>query len=146
MTQIRRLWHIYAMRYQAALSFVLCLGAFSHSFAADPPSAPAAPAQATAVSSPTTAASATATAPPASDVKTAADAALVAQTHRLRTAGYKPKVKDGGTIWCKQETALGSRLAQVERCGTPEQIDLSTRNAKDAVETMQRNVTQHQSN
>lgn len=133
------------MRYQTVLGVALCLGAFSPGFAADPPATSSAPAQATAASSDTSTAAATATTPPASD-KAAADAALVAQTHRLRSAGYKPKVKDGTTLWCRPETALGSRLSQVERCGTPEQIDQSVRDAKESVEKMQKNVTQRQSN
>lgn len=139
------LWHICAMRYQAALFIFLCLGAFSQSFAVDPP-APSTPVQATAAAGGTPTASATATAAAASDKNTAAEAALATQTHRLRSAGYKPKVKDGVTVWCKQETALGSRLSQVERCGSPEQIEQSMQDAKDSVERMQKNVTQHQSN
>ncbi len=135
------------MRNLAALSFILGLGAFSYSFADNPPSASTASAQSTPASSATTAAGATATAPPASDnKKTLADAALVAQVHRLRSAGYKPKVKDGVTIWCKQQTALGSRLTQVEMCGSPEQVEQSIQDSKDAVETAQRRVTEHQSN
>lgn len=78
--------------------------------------------------------------------KAAADGALAAQTHRLRTAGYKPRVKNGVTVWCRQETALGSRLAQVESCSSPEEIDQAAQNAKDTVEKMQRNTSQHQSN
>ncbi len=145
LTPIGNLWHIYAMRYQAVLTVALCLGAFSPGFAADPPAISAASAQATAASADASAAATAATTRPASD-KAAAVAALVAQTHRLRTAGYKPKVKDGTTIWCRAETALGSRLSQVERCGTPEQIDQSVRDAKEAVQNMQKNVTQRQSN
>jgi hypothetical protein len=126
------------MRYPAALSLFICLGASSHSFAADPPSASAEAAQSSAVSN----------APPAvASVKpTAADSALVAQVHRLRSAGYKPKVKDGATIWCKQQTALGSRLSQVEICGSADQIEQSIQDSKDAVEEAQRRVIQHQSN
>lgn len=131
LTPIGNLWHIYAMRYQAILTVAPCLGAFSPGFAADPPATSAVSAQATAASA---------------DTSAAAGAALVAQTHRLRTAGYKPKVKDGTTIWCRAETALGSRLSQVESCGTPEQLDQSVRDAKEAVQNMQKNVTQRQSN
>jgi hypothetical protein len=68
------------------------------------------------------------------------------QEHVLRTAGYKPRVRNGQTIWCRQETATGSRLAQQERCGTPEEIERSVQEAKDTVEKMQRSVTQRQSN
>ncbi len=134
------------MRMQAVLFVSLSLGAFSQGFADDPPATSAAPVQATAASSNTSTAVTTATTPPASDNKAAADAALVAQTHRLRTAGYKPKEKNGVTLWCKQDTALGSRLTQVERCGSPEQIEQSVQDAKDAVEKMQRRVTERQSN
>jgi hypothetical protein len=72
---------------------------------------------------------------------------LVAQVHRLRSAGYKPKVKDGSTIWCKQQTALGSRLSQVEICGSPDQVEQSIQESKEAVEEAQRRGTmQHPSN
>jgi hypothetical protein len=128
----------------AALSFVLGIGAFSCSFADDP--TPTASAQSIPASSATTAAATTATAPPTSEKTSAADAALVAQIHRLRSAGYKPKVKEGSTIWCKQQTALGSRLTQVEFCGSADQIEHSIQESKDAVEEAQRRVTQHQSN
>jgi hypothetical protein len=147
LTQIRHLWHIYAMRFQAALSLSLCLGAFSHSFAAEPPAASAAPAQSSAVSSAPAAAATAATAPAASDNKTAKNgAAMSSQEHVLRTAGYKPRVRNGTTIWCRQETAIGSRLAQQERCGTPEEIERSVQEAKDTVEKLQRTVTERQSN
>ena len=133
------------MRNLAALSLVLGIGAFSYSFADDAPPASTS-AQSTAASSATSAAATTATAPPASEKTTAADAALAAQIHRLRSAGYKPKVKNGETIWCKQQTALGSRLTQVEICGSPHQVEQSIQDSKDAVEAAQRRVTEHQSN
>jgi hypothetical protein len=71
---------------------------------------------------------------------------MTPQEHVLRTAGYKPRVRNGETIWCRQETATGSRLAQQERCGTPEEIERSVQEAKDTMEKLQRTVTQHQSN
>jgi hypothetical protein len=131
------------MRYQTALSLFLCLGAFSHSFAADPPSASTAPPQSSAVSSAAT----TSTAPAASDNKGAKNGgAMSPQEHVLRTAGYKPRERNGTTIWCRQETAIGSRLAQQERCGTPEEIERSVQQAKDTVEKLQHTVTERQSN
>jgi hypothetical protein len=138
------------MRYPAALSLLLCLGASFDCFAADAPSEPAEPAQSSAASNAPPAAPAavaTAATTPAASAKTsAADAALVAQVHRLRSAGYKPKVKDGATIWCKQQTSLGSRLTQVEICGSADQVEQSIQDSKDAVETAQRRVTERQSN
>lgn len=124
------------MRYQTIFLTALCLGGFSASFAAEP-GTPATPAQPTMPA---------ATAATGDTNKAAADAALAAQTHRLRSASYKPRVKNGVTVWCRQETALGSRLAQVESCGSPEEIDQAAQSAKDTVEKMQRNTTQHQSN
>ena len=139
------------MRYQAALFGSLYLGslyvgAFSQSFAADPPATTIEPAPAAAPSSETSTPPTPAATPSASQSKVADDAAGAAQSHRLRAAGYKPRVRNGTTVWCRPETALGSRLAQVERCGTPEQIDRSVQNAKEAVENMQKNVTQRPSN
>jgi hypothetical protein len=134
------------MRKLAALSIILGLGAFSSSFADDPPATSTAAAQSTPASSATTAVATTATAPPASAKTTSSDVASVAQVHRLRSAGYKPKVKDGTTVWCKQQTALGSRLTQVEFCGSADQIEQNIQDSKDAVEVAQRRVTEHQSN
>jgi hypothetical protein len=71
---------------------------------------------------------------------------MSSQEHVLRTAGYKPRVRNGTTIWCRQENATGSRVEQQERCGTPEEIERSVQQAKDTVEKLQRNVTQRQSN
>jgi hypothetical protein len=135
------------MRYPAALSLFLCLGAFSHSFAADPPSVSTAPAEPAATTSAPAAATTTATAPAASDNKPAKNAAgMTPQEHVLRTAGYKPRVRNGTTIWCRQETAIGSRLAQQERCGSPEEIERSVQEARDTVEKLQHTVTERQSN
>jgi hypothetical protein len=142
LTQIRHLWHTYAMRYPAALSLILCLGAFSQSFAADPPTAAATPAQSSESTPPAAAATAA-----SSDNKTAkSGTGMTPQEHVLRTAGYKPRVRNGETVWCRQETAIGSRLAQQERCGTPEQIERSVQEAKDTVEKLQHTVTERQSN
>lgn len=151
MTRIGLLWHIKGMRNLAALSFLLGLGAFSYSFADQPPATPTASAQSTPASSATTAAATTAAASattPTASVKTTAgdDAQSVAQVHRLRSAGYKPRVKDGATLWCKQQTTLGSRLTQVDYCGSADQIEHSIQDSKDAVEAAQRRVTEHQSN
>jgi hypothetical protein len=135
------------MRYPAGLSLLLCLGAFSHSFAADPPSVSTAPAEPTATTSAPAAATTTATAPAASNNKTAkSGTGMTPQEHVLRTAGYKPRVRNGETIWCRQENTTGSRVEQQERCGSPEEIERSVQEAKDTVEKLQRTVTQHQSN
>jgi hypothetical protein len=147
LTPISHLWHIYAMRNLAGLSVLLCLGAFSYSFAADPPPASTAPAESTATPSAPAAAATAATTPPASDNKAAKNGSgMTQQEHVLRTAGYKPRVRNGTTIWCRQETAIGSRLAQQERCGTPEEIERSVQEAKDTVEKLQHTMTEHQSN
>ncbi len=140
------------MRYQSAMSLFLCLGTFSLSFAADPPSTSTEPAQTSVVSTapPVSPAAAAATPAPSdkpSDNKAAKNGTgMSPQEHVLRTAGYKPRLRNGETIWCRQETAIGSRLAQQERCGTPEQIERSVQEAKDTVEKLQHTVTERQSN
>jgi len=132
------MWHTTSpMRYSIPLFVSLCLGTLSHSFAADTapatPAVPATPAQ-SAVAPNAAAATTAAAASPAAD---AAAAAAAAQAKRLRSAGYKPKTKNGQTVWCKQVTEIGSRLAQADQCGTPDQIEQAMQDSKDAVERMQ---------
>jgi hypothetical protein len=130
------------MRTSIALFALLSTGLLTQALADEPSAAPAA--AATAAQS----GAASATTPAAADPKAAAtlsDAATVAQIHRLRSAGYKPQIKNGETQWCKAQMETGSRLTHVNVCGTADQIEQSIQDAKDTVEKIQRDVTEHKS-
>jgi uncharacterized protein involved in type VI secretion and phage assembly len=118
------------MRYPIALSISLCLGALAPSFAAEP-AAPATPA--TAVATP----AAQADASKGAEAAKTQSAELDAQAKRLRAAGYKPKVQNGQTVYCRKEAVVGSRFPQ-EVCGSAESIDKVTQNGKDLADDVQR--------
>jgi hypothetical protein len=151
------------MRYTTWLMISLCVGVVPSTFAAEPAQTPSPPAQAspaapseapTSVTAATADATtpvaatppATATPPTASKTEAVKPPDLVAQAKRLRTAGYKPKVqKNGDTVWCRSEASLGSRF-QSERCSSADDLDRAALYGKELTETMQKNVTQRQSN
>jgi hypothetical protein len=118
------------MRYLPIVLASIYVGALSPSFAAEPaaPAAPA-PAAATPVSAP---------ADLAKDTAAAKQADLDAQAKRLRIAGYKPKVQNGQTLYCRKEAVVGSRFEK-EICGSPEALDKATRDSKDMTGDIQRN-------
>ena len=119
------------MRIAVGLLAVLSAGALTLALA-DPPTDAAAA---------TTAAS-TAPAPEATAdaaVKAAAEKAeLDKDTQHFLAEGYRPEMRRGEQVYCKKETALGSRLASLKRCGTIEQLKLSEQAARDNVSDLQR--------
>jgi hypothetical protein len=83
---------------------------------------------------------AVAPAAPVAASPSASDAAKDAEEKvikRLRGQGYKPKVQNGQTVFCKKEAKMNSRF-EVEYCASAEALDIASRNAKDAMEDMQR--------
>jgi hypothetical protein len=96
---------------------------------ADPPAAPAAAAAPTAATD--SAAANTASATSAASTPSADDKALRAQ-------GFKPKMRSGQKLYCREEPMLGSRVQVKETCGTPEQLKNRTDSARDATEQSQR--------
>ena len=65
---------------------------------------------------------------------------------RLRAAGYKPEMVNGEQIWCRKETALGSRLAAQKVCGTAKSLALSEQETQDRFTSSQKrqsNPTNH---
>jgi hypothetical protein len=48
---------------------------------------------------------------------------------------------DGEQIYCRKDTALGSRLTQVKYCGTIEQLKLAEQRTKQGVSDAQRQQT-----
>jgi hypothetical protein len=125
------------MRISASFMTLLCVGAVSPVFAADPPAAPAAPAasgQSQPAPRPPVSDTATAPllpgagntpAPPAGAANpeaTAADnkdSAVVVK--QLRAAGYRPEQHNGETYYCRKDAQLGTRF-ETKSCGTAQQL------------------------
>jgi hypothetical protein len=144
------------VRYLTCSIVFLCVGSLQ-TFAAEPSTVTPAPAQAspdpapgtvtppapvtppTALTTPSPVAPATAVAPPPSVAAAPAvsgakaespqDVELDKQTKRLRSQGYKPKVQNGRTVFCRREVVLGSHFG-VDVCGTADELDKTTANAR----------------
>jgi hypothetical protein len=112
-----------------AVGLLACLGVVALTSAlADPPAENAAAATATpAPSSPAPAAS--------------GKAELDKDTQHFLAEGYKPEMHGGEQLYCRKETALGSRLAPVKSCGTIEQLKLAEQRTKQGVSDAQRQQT-----
>ena len=123
------------MRFPIVLFACLFAGGFSQIQGAEPPQPSA---QATAVSS--TLSTAAAKSATSNDTKATEAVKDVSeeQAKRLRSRGYKPEVRNGNTLFCRKETALGSRF-ESKVCGTAADLDKATRNGKDLTESAQRN-------
>jgi hypothetical protein len=123
-----------------AVGLLACLGAAALTSAlADPPTQ-AAPTVTPAPVAPAPAAPAPAAAPDAKAAARpeAAKAGLDMDTRHFLTLGYKPEMRDGEQIYCRKETALGSRLSAVKNCGTIEQLKLNEQRAQSGVSDTQR--------
>jgi hypothetical protein len=96
--------------------------------------APAAPAPAAAASSSDAAAASAAPATKAATAKPELDK----DTQHFLAEGYKPEMRGGEQIYCRRETALGSRLTPVKNCGTIEQLKLAEQQTKSGVYDAQR--------
>jgi len=59
-------------------------------------------------------------------------------TQHFLAEGYKPEMRGGEQIYCRRETALGSRLTPVKNCGTIEQLRLAEQQTKSGVFDAQR--------
>ncbi|HEY6823975.1 MAG TPA: hypothetical protein VI195_06010 [Steroidobacteraceae bacterium] len=119
---------------------------------ADPPADPGvtAPAAATAAAAAPAATSTSSTAATAASSNAAASstaahtaAASTAETDaalekRLTNSGYKPRMRNGTKVWCKQQGELGSRLGGQEVCATPDEWRRAVRENQDVVEHIQR--------
>jgi len=111
------------MRFLVAALAVMAAATVSLAIA-DPPATPV-PATDSASAAKTTSATST-TSGPSTDEK-----ALMAQ-------GFKPKMRSGQRLYCREEPVLGSRVQVKETCGTPEQLKNRTDSARDATEQSQR--------
>ena len=59
------------------------------------------------------------------------------QIKKLLSQGYRTKVVNGTTIYCRSETVLGSRFGS-QLCGTADDLEKSNRSSKDAAGDVQR--------
>jgi hypothetical protein len=64
--------------------------------------------------------------------------ALSADEQRLLSQGYKPQMRNGEKIYCRREAQLGSRIPDVQHCGTVTQLKDATLNGQDYAEKAQR--------
>ena len=124
-----------------AVGLLACLGAGALTSALADPSTEAAPAATAAPATP-----AAATPAPAADQTAAtqvitAKAELDRDTAHFVAEGYKPEMRNGEQIYCRKETALGSRLTPVKNCGTIEQLKLNEGRAQAGVSASQRQQT-----
>ena len=133
------------MRITAGLLACLAAGVLSSALA-DPSTdtAPAAPATPNASAAQATKADDAAAQAAA---KAAAEKAeLDLDTRHFLAEGYKPEMHNGEQVFCRKETALGSRLAPLKNCGTIEQLKLAEQKSKAGVYDAQRqqiNPTYH---
>jgi hypothetical protein len=138
-----------------SLGMLACLGvtAVKLAIASDPPAAPpSSPASQAAQSAPATRATNPAPVPPTAPAEPGAasrDAAAAARAAAAKAAldkdarhflalGYRPEMRGGEQIYCRKETALGSRLTQVKNCATLAQLRLSEQEAKSNLSNVQR--------
>jgi hypothetical protein len=131
LTDLPHLCHTATMRRLKLLLICLCVGALSQALAADPPPVVSATSVASAPSTVST--------PVASAAKPedSAAARLEAQTKRLKAARYKPEVRNGVTLFCRNETQLGTRF-ETKICSDGDIIEKGIQDAKDVMQKVQR--------
>ena len=131
-----------------AVGVLACMGVVTmHVALADPPGPAGGPAPAASPSVPASpAAAAPGTAPaPATQAATPAPATAAAPAtttdsvdeKNLRSAGYKPEMRNGVSVWCRKEPVLGSRLAEQKNCGTAEQLRQSVQEIQNRIQDTQ---------
>ena len=119
------------------VGMLACAGAMNLAVADDPPTAPASSATAAAASAPAASSStATATAP-AQATAEAAKAAVDRDVQHFTQEGFRPEMRHGQELYCRRETALGSRLTPLKTCGTIEELKAMERRTKNDVEQAQ---------
>jgi hypothetical protein len=69
-----------------------------------------------------------------------AKAQLDKDVQHFLALGFKPEMRGGEQVYCRKETALGSRLAAVKNCGTIAQLRLAEQSAKADVAKAQRQI------
>lgn len=126
------------MRIAVGLLACLAASAFTSAFA-DPTTeaAPTATAAQAAPAAPAEEANAAAQAKAAAQAA-AAKAELDMDTRHFLGLGYKPEMHGGEQLYCRRETALGSRLTPVKNCGTIQQLKVAEQRARAGVSDAQR--------
>jgi hypothetical protein len=137
---------------RAILALIICAGVAPLTFG-DPPTNASAPVSAadSATEAPASAASAepaqsnaAAPAGPTSQSKSAASpstSALSADDHSLMSRGYKPQMKNGQKLWCREYVSTGTRLVRnQEECTTADVIKQRTDNARAMTDRAQSNM------
>lgn len=134
------------MRFVAGL--LVCAGGVSLALADDPPAAPAsAPAAPTASAAAATAASSAAAvrATPASSAVQSADPAakpaVDKDVEHFTQEGFKPEMRHGQELYCRRETALGSRLTAMKTCGTIAELKAKEQRTRDDLQQAQQRQT-----
>ncbi len=105
--------------------------------AAAPAAAPVAPGPPASTAAPAAASNAATAASAATTNAAASRESDAALEKRLTNSGYKPKTRNGATVWCKREAELGSRLGGQEVCGTPDELRRNAQEQQDAVRSVQ---------
>jgi hypothetical protein len=132
------------MRFAVGLLACLGAGALTSALADPQVEAQSAPPQTSAAAAPAPAAPAVSSAASGAAPANAAPAAPAAKveldkdTQHFLAEGYKPEMRGGEQLYCRKETALGSRLAPVKNCGTIEQLKLAEQKTKAGVYDAQR--------
>jgi len=133
------------MRFAVGLLACLGAGALTSALADPQVEAQSAPQQTSAAAAPAPAAPAARAAEAASVASAKAPATPAAakpeldkDTQHFLAEGYKPEMRAGEQIYCRRETALGSRLTPVKNCGTIEQLKLAEQQTKSGVFDAQR--------
>jgi hypothetical protein len=116
---------------------LVCLGACSSVFAADPPPAASPPAAGVNSAAQTPAANAPATATAPATAEKPKDGPSDAEIKAMRAQGYKPETHAGVTYYCRSEPQLGSRFEK-KTCGTAADITTLTNQSKDALTNAQK--------
>ena len=98
----------------------------------------AAPATSAATAAPAPAAASSTPASQPAPTKTLSAPALSADEQRLLSQGYKPQMRNGEKIYCRREAQLGSRIPDVQHCGTVTQLKDATLNGQDYAQKAQR--------
>jgi hypothetical protein len=97
---------------------------------ADPPTAGTTPA------ANTPAAAAT---PAAAPTLSSAQPALTPDERDLLAQGYKPEMRHGQKVWCREEQTTGSRLSRGTTCSSADVIKAHTQNGREITERSQAN-------
>jgi len=128
------------MRVALALTFFLCIGAFSRVLADDPPPPASSSTPAPASSSAPVPAATGAKPPVVAQAKgdaVSADGVTKEELKRLNVAGYKQKTRGNQLVYCRVEMVLGTRFDR-EMCATARDLEFIRSNSREMATQMQK--------